>query len=37
MNLHEGANIGLDDDVILGAKLEDGRLPLVNVWKEENP
>jgi hypothetical protein len=35
MNLHEGA-IGLDDDILLGAKLEDGRLPLVNVWMEEN-
>jgi hypothetical protein len=35
MNLHEGA-VSLNDDILLGAKLEDGRLLLVNVWMEEN-
>jgi len=35
MNLRKGA-IGLNDDILLGAKLEDWRLLFENVWMKEN-
>lgn len=35
MNLHEGT-VSLNDNILLGAKFEDGQLLLVNVWMQEN-